>query len=301
MFYRGNEEWSRPRIEPLAGGKRGFLLLDKKEIVAPLLLLLLIKLPRRALMILGLYLLFGVGGIVLQKKMFLYHFIAIMPPLAMLSAAALRGLGDKICDQAHSCSRRLVWIVICLLSLGAGYQTAARWLRSVQSAIKLCQGDELWRRYFIDNHFSTGFPGQPKSHSAFILSDNLEAARVIQTLKKNDDQLLLIGRSALLQYLADIQPSTRFIMSVPFHADGHPKVYEDEIDAALASRPPQFIAVYGADNPALAGYFERYIQPLYERPSVQGILAGMEPIARFSSLTLYATPERAQKWRELNN
>lgn len=89
-------------------------------------------------------------------------------------------------------------------------------------------------------------------------------------------------------------------MSVPFHADGHPKIYEDEIDAALAKHPPQFIAVYGIHNPALADYFQRYVQPLYERPSVQGVLAGMDPIAQYSSLTLYATRDRAQKWRELN-
>lgn len=273
-----------------------FLLLDKKEIIAPLLLLLIVKLPRRALIVSGLYLLCAGGGIVLQRKIFLYHFIAIMPPLAMLSAAALRGLVVKIRDQAHSRSRRMVWSVICLLSLGAGYQTAARWLRSVQSAIKLCQGDELWRAQYIDSHFQEPI----KTTSSFVLSDNLEAARVLRTLKSSGDQLLLIGRHALLQYLADIQPSTRFIMSVPFHADGHPKTYEDEIDAALAKHPPQFIAVYGIHNPALADYFQRYVQPLYERPSVQGVLAGMEPIAQYSSLTLYATRDRAQKWRELN-
>ena len=259
-------------------------LLNRREVLAPLLLLPLARLERRSTLVAGAWGLVSFLMVLVQRKFFSYHFLPLVAPLALLSAGAVRGLALRLVAEPAPRMRKVTWAIALVLTLGAGYRTAARWGRSAVAAVQVASDDEA-RRAFHALHVNP-FLG-------FSLGDDLEAAAAIKAMARPGDRLLVFG-APLLYYLSELQPATRFIMDSPFVAKGHPERYDRELERALDSRPPEFVAVYLRNTcRAVTGYDEPSASLLRLQPKAQRRLAELEKVLELETVAVYASRERA--------
>jgi hypothetical protein len=255
--------------------------LNRREVVAPLLLLPLARADRAGVRTCLLWLGAAALMVVAQRKFYSYHFLNLVPPLAVLSAGAVRGLVVRQREERLPALRKASWSLALVLALFAGYRTVAIWGRSASMAISVANSEEA-REAFYALHVNPRI--------GFSLGDELAAARALRARARQGDTLYALG-PPLLYYLSELDPASRFIFDNALLAKGHSERYDRTFEAELRKRPPDFVAVYLEDAcPNMTGYQEPSVSLLRLQPALEAELAKMERFLELKTLALYARP-----------
>ncbi len=194
-------------------------------------------LRRRQWRIVWLWLLAGLGFVLIQAKGFDTHWIPMLPPLTLLAGGAVDGLlrwqvGRISRDQRAltTAAYSLVTLALLLILL------KDTWVR----AYPLLSGQQDLEAYYADpaHHFQ-GNDFKP-----------WESQRLIRYLGRRTqpgDSLFVFGFRPEIYYLTGLRPATRFQAQFPLVADWWPPEWRAEAVDALWGALPPYVLVLQAD------------------------------------------------------
>lgn len=184
---------------------------------------------RRALPLL--WLAASVGALLVQAKGYDYHYLPMLPPLALFGAAGVGWWAARL----HQAVRRTAWAHVAQGLLTAGLLLAlagAIWPR----AWDYLAGREDRAAYdarFIAGEFNAG-----------------ESRRTADYLRERvavGDSLTIWGFRPEIYYLADLNPATRFMFQFPLVGAWYPAEWRQEHVAVLWAAMPPYALVLQAD------------------------------------------------------
>ena len=177
---------------------------------------------RRMTLVVLVWLLAGLGMMVSQAKAYDYHWLPMLPPLAILGGIGATALTRRFPRWAQVAAALTVFA----LALAAVWGPALPYL----------SGSEDQLAYF--DRFQGGEMNAGESQ------------RVVEYLRAHNvpgDSLYIWGFRPEIYYLAGLNPATRFIFQFPLAADWYPQDWRQaNVDTLWAALPP-YVAVLQAD------------------------------------------------------
>jgi hypothetical protein len=214
---------------------------------------------RRALCWVAPWIAFTMAAVILQRQLADYHYLLVMPPLAVAGAYGLVASSRDARAAADPNDRWLaITGLVVLVALGA--REAAAWVRAYAPDAQATTGAlsrEAYLRQIQMGNYST--------------ADEEAAARYIDAHSGASEGILVWGLSPGLYAIADRHPVTRF----PFHKILMTDAPLSRMWPGLEERRADFMARLAADPPSyiLVGHGDRN---------------GFEPQDSFTSMTRFA-------------
>lgn len=188
----------------------------------------------------------GVVSCVSQGKLFVYHYLPILPGLAIAGAVGIVDVGRWALDRRPllrlpSAVRLLAWAALAV-ALFAGTRTPGRY-QTLSNVLASPGGVEgHWHR---SSAYKT---------TDFSLRDNLELADLLRKTTSADDRVFLWGFEPLVNYVAQRRTVSRFLYNYPFAVSWGNAAYENELLDALRAEPPAVFVVSSHDaTPGVTG------------------------------------------------
>jgi hypothetical protein len=212
-----------------------------------------------------LWLLTGLAIMLVQAKAYDYHWLPMLPPLALLGAVGLAGITRLARTRVQPYLTTAVVVGLLAILLVNTWGRAWPYLT----------GQISQQVYFAG--FQAG---------EFLASESLEAAEYLRARVVPGDTLTIWGFRPEIYYLSGLNPATRFIFQFPLVGAWYPPAWQQEhVDGLWASLPP-YVLVAQADympwvtgtnadsNTLLQGYTElnNWLMANYERDAQIGNL-----------------------------
>ncbi len=170
----------------------------------------------------------GLFIVLIQAKGYDYHWLPLLPPLALMAA-------DTVDRLIHAAGQRgwvrrseiPVTIIVSLIFLAI-------------------MGSGIWAR---SNYYLTGREDQLAYYSRFqagefIASESQAVANYLIDRNVPGDSLYIWGFRPEIYYLTQLNPPTRFIFQFPLVADWYPAEWREEnVDILWAALPPYVLAL----------------------------------------------------------
>jgi len=172
-----------------------------------------------------LWLLLSFAMMAIQGKAYDYHWLPMLPPLALLGAVGIDGIFAWIGGKGHKTTERALTVV-------SGIGLAA--------ALALV----VWGRAFP---YLTGAQdrltyAQTFQAGEFIARESEEAAAYLRERVQPTDSLYIWGFRPEIYYLSELYPATRFIFNFPLVAPWYPEEWREEnVELLWAALPPYVI------------------------------------------------------------
>ena len=164
----------------------------------------------------------GFAMMAVQAKGYDYHWLPMLPPLALLAALGALALTRRLPNRAQLAAGAVVF----------GLAFAAVW----RPALPYFSGQEDLIAYF--ERFQGG---------EFNAGESQRVADYLRAHNVPGDSLYIWGFRPEIYYLTDLNPPTRFIFQFPLVADWYPAEWRQEnVDILWAALPP-YVAVLQAD------------------------------------------------------
>lgn len=205
---------------------------------------------RRPLLFLAGWLAAAALQVIVQRKLFLYHWLTLVPPLALLGAAGLRRLGAAC--RGRTVARLPAAPAVAaasLLYLLVAHGAHWLWLQDGYRTLRYLQGrftrDEYWVRFR-----ETGAGGK----GDFNLMASARVADLARDRVPPDGRLLVFGFEPIVNWLARRPAPTRFSFDYPLtftprsaRAARWRERWRDEFLADLRARPPEMVLLVDND------------------------------------------------------
>ncbi len=181
----------------------------------------------------GGWLLLASGAVVLERQLAGYHFLLVVPPLALLAAHGLAMIGRTLREPGRA---RVAAGVALVFLLAAGARGGAAWVGTYRADVLYRLGrlpETAWLRGFYSSRFTA-----------------LEQRALVEEVRRRTrlgEGILVWGLEPGVYFLADRHPTTRY----PFH---HLLLTEAPLSRAfpgLAERRRRFLERLHRDPPAL--------------------------------------------------
>lgn len=205
---------------------------------------------RRPLLFLAGWLATAALQVIVQRKLFFYHWLALVPPLALCGAAGLRRLGAAwrgrtVARLPAAPAVAAASLMYLLVAHGAHWL----WLQNSYRTLRYLQGrftrDEYWVRFR-----ETGAGGK----GDFNLMASARVADLARERVPADGRLLVFGFEPIVNWLARRPAPTRFIFDYPLtftprsaRAARWRERWRDEFLADLRARPPEMVLLVDND------------------------------------------------------
>ncbi len=201
-----------------------------------------------------LWLLSAIFVLVLQAKFYDYHWLPLLPPLALLAGAALdRALragahfvSTRIYDEpgtarlAHREALLLDDVASTLVVLGLLSMMAAT---TLGRSLPYLLGQQPQVEYYAT------FQG-----GEFVADESLLVADYLRERTTPGDSLYIWGFRPEIYYLTGLNPATRFIFQFPLVAEWYPPEWRQEnVDVLWAALPPYVLVVQADYMPWVTG------------------------------------------------
>ena len=188
---------------------------------------------RRTLVVLGLAAL-SMAGVWLQRKYFLYHWVAAFGPLACLAAL---GAGNFV-EFASGRGRPAAWaarVAIAVLLAATSVATVQRYLGQTE----LVWAERAGRidRTTFEKRF--GLPDEGDFYLPYVTG----LADAVRQGTPRGATIYLWGFDPLLYFLADRDPASRFVGAPHVYSDWAPARWRNELTEALLRRRPAVFVV----------------------------------------------------------
>lgn len=196
--------------------------------------------------VLPLWFILSLAVIWVQGKFFLYHYLPLYLPCALLAgvavAAIARGLSSRVRGSERAQRRVKAFLIAFLLvmpfQLDAG-TLMQHWREARQAAPVTAHGKDL-------SIYSDG--------TDFSLAADLEVADYLRQNTGPDDTLFIWGYETLVYFLAERQQASRFVTHQPLASTWQMPKWREELMTDLVGRPPARILVIRNDAmPAVTG------------------------------------------------
>lgn len=195
-------------------------------------------------------------SLLLQRRMFLYHFLPLFIPLALLAPLGLQRIACRLSPfrlAAMTIAAPLIWIAVVR---GAHYYDFARFLAGQLPP-------RQWYAQF----------GQPGKGDYSYLAQ-LDLADYIRRTTKPDDPVYIWGFEPYVYVKANRYPPTRFSTTLPIASTWADRDWYVQFLQDLQKRPPRLFVMVRHDlNPLLTGWHEDSATQLRHFPALQRFLA----------------------------
>lgn len=185
----------------------------------------------RAWWIVRVWLVVGFGIMLVQLKGYDYHWLPMLPALALLGAAGSTAILDRIARVEHAKPlQRIVTIAPAVILIGA--LAIILWGR----ALPYLTGQQDRVEYastFIAGEFDAG--------------ESLRVAALLRERVAPGDSLFIWGFRPEIYYLSDLNPAVRFIFQFPLVADWYPPEWKEETVEILWAALPPYVIVAQVD------------------------------------------------------
>lgn len=194
-----------------------------------------------------LWLLAGTAIMLVQAKGYDYHWLPMLPPLALLAADTL----DQILQTLMPLLAR-----IRVLSLTIG--RVASFTVTMFALLALLAGG-IWPKAWA---YLTGQEDQTAYFSRFqagefVADESLRVANLLRERVVPGDSLFIWGFRPEVYYLSRLNPATRFIFQFPLAADWYPTAWRQEtVDTLWAAMPPYALVLQVDYMPWVTGRHE---------------------------------------------
>lgn len=185
------------------------------------------------------WLMVSTAMVCVQFKFYDYHWLPVLPPLALLMGGgtlALRDLLGWLLERMGSKGgqKTAIWLASGLV---LGYLV----FRVISYPWLVGHG---WRCLASDETaYLARFSGEQDDYPV-----NLEVARYVAARSSAEDTLFIWGFEPVVYVLSDRRPATRFIYNYPLVGDWYPSRWRDQTVAQLRQSPPAFILVLENDS-----------------------------------------------------
>lgn len=203
-----------------------------------------------------LWLLAGLGFVLLQGKGFDTHWIPMLPPLVLLSADC----AQRVLDWIAGIQTRRAWVVYtlaCVALLSILFR--GMWF----SALPYLAGHESLQDYYANFQANDLKPA--------------ESLQMIDWLRERvpaGDTLYIWGFRPEVYYLADLRPATRFLAHFPLVSPGYPPEWQQEnVDTLWAALPPYVLVMQADEMPWVTGQHKDSHQLLVQYKQLSDWLA----------------------------
>ncbi|MBE2184402.1 MAG: glycosyltransferase family 39 protein [Anaerolineae bacterium] len=219
-----------------------------------------------------LWLLIGFAMMAIQGKAYDYHWLPMLPPLALLGAAGLDGA--------------LAWIG------GKGHMTVERTLTAASGiGLVAALGLVIWGGAFpyLSGAQDRLAYAQTFQAGEFIARESEEAAAYLRERVLPTDSLFIWGFRPEIYYLSELYPATRFIFNFPLVAPWYPEAWREEnVDFLWAALPPYVIVAQADYMPWVTGTHEdsNTLLQSYEELN-DWLIYNYEPEAQIGNLFLW--------------
>lgn len=195
-----------------------------------------------------------------QGKFYSYHWLPVLPPLALLAGQGLRTIG-RVTRQASSARvGGTVTALVVVLAIGlSGIQYWRTLAWPIQRLTGHISHEEFLARY---NHYGD-----------FSLHADREVAAYVQDRTSADETIFIWGFEPLVYFLADRPPASRFIYTVPLVTEWSPTAWREELVRDLTDHPPTYILILHRDAlPWMTGRRDDSAAQLLSYPALTDVL-----------------------------
>ena len=211
----------------------GKLILTAPAIVGGFLAVFVLR-ERRAQQLV-LFVLLANAGIMAQAKFFPYHYLYVVPFLALLAGWAwVRAFALLARARGRAMVAAGGALLVVLLGLSTPEVVDGAWLQW-KSYVEFHRRPETRELYY---DFFGPWNGGPYSYRA-----SRETAYYVGRRTQPGEHIYVWGYDPLIYLLADRPSSSRFIYSFPLMSDWAPRSWSDEFMAELHARPPAYFLV----------------------------------------------------------
>lgn len=172
------------------------------------------------------WLLAGTAIMLVQAKAYDYHWLPMLPALALIGGDTLEALAARLSQRTALLARGVV--VAGLL----GTLALAIWPRALP--------------YLTGQIDQTAYEAQFQA-GEFIADESLQVAQYLRERTTPGDSLYIWGFRPEIYYRSGLNPATRFIFQFPLVASWYPPEWRDENVATLWAALPPYVLVLQAD------------------------------------------------------
>jgi 4-amino-4-deoxy-L-arabinose transferase-like glycosyltransferase len=177
-------------------------------------------------------------AVCVQLKFYGYHWLPVLPPLAILMGGGMLALRDLFARllrrrEAGVRQRAASWLAV-------GLVVAFLTVRVFSVPIKIGYG---YRWSAPDEQTYLARFGAAQDHYL----TNVEVAHYVAAHSAPGDTLFIWGFEPVVYALSDRRPATRFIYSYPLVGEWYPAAWRQEVVDQLRSSPPAFVLVLEND------------------------------------------------------
>ncbi|MBZ0280040.1 MAG: glycosyltransferase family 39 protein [Anaerolineae bacterium] len=173
----------------------------------------------------NLWLVAGLVIMLIQAKAYDYHWLPMLPPLALLAADSV----DRILERLKRFIVLHRVMVIAVGGLFIGILAAGIWSNSWS----YLTGQEDQMAYY--KRFVAG---------EFVADESLEVANFLRGRVVPGDSLYIWGFRPEVYYMSGLNPATRFIFQFPLVADWYPPEWQEQnVDTLWAALPPYVLVL----------------------------------------------------------
>jgi hypothetical protein len=224
-------------------------------------------------------------GVLIQAKFFLYHWLAVLPFVALLGG---RGLTIAACSLAANRGRLgaaagFVGIVAVLLVLSPDV---------TDTAVSQWQGvQQYFSGPLARNAFNLRFGGYDVGTYSYLADD--EVARYVAARTKPNDTIYVYGYEGLVYLIAGRESASRFFYVFPVISTWTPPAWRNEFYADLRTKQPRYILVQADEGaPWITGLHEDTAHYAARDSQLQQLLADRYAMeTQIEHFTLYRLKE----------
>jgi len=229
----------------------------------------------RAVALLAAMTLLGVAGIWWQGKMFSYHWLVLLPLLALLAGYALDQLGVQFQTLARP---RTIggWTVLAVGLIVLAYPALRDTYDDYRVLVRYMDGS--MSRRDVEAHYHP------------LYTQNHQLVDYVRTHSEEDDRVFVWGLWPQVYFWLDRPLLDRFLVNSGLRATWAPDSWRNELMEDLTASPPRFFAVaYGDNQPWLVGTSQTSDQHLDESfPELRDfLLASYVPVLDLDLFVLY--------------
>jgi hypothetical protein len=182
-------------------------------------------------------------AVIVQGKYFRYHFLPVLPPLALLGAWSASDALAFVERRAGRISR-----VAVALGLVAAALLAPPYRSRLEDLFEVARGAVPRESYWSRPEFAM---------LGFSLRDDLLLARWVEQATRPKERVVLWGFEPLVHFVARRDPVGRFAYSIPLTREANlPELREEFLEALRADPPELFVIERGDVLPLAFGHWK---------------------------------------------
>jgi 4-amino-4-deoxy-L-arabinose transferase-like glycosyltransferase len=180
-------------------------------------------------------------GVCAQGKYFAYHWLPVLPPLALLAGAGIAVIA-RLASNRLAAKQSVALVAAISLFLVCCFAVA--YAKRFRSAIGYALGRVPAQEY-LSQFSSQPVPGL--SGTYFSFTADLAVADYLQAHTRPNDRVFVWGLEPLIYFLANRHPATRFIHDQPLLTPWSPPEWRQEAIRELERSRPRFILIVHHD------------------------------------------------------